>query len=131
MLFGGDAAFGPKNIIWAVAHGHDAAVSIDRLCHGEDITVRPPPRLNLTSQKMGIHEWSYDNQVSEEARKKVPVKSLEKTLKDIKLELVITSYSIHYTKLYDLPRSGGASFRLLRWLLVCFQPWAVPFPEGG
>jgi formate dehydrogenase beta subunit len=36
VFFGGDAAFGPKNIIWAVAHGHEAAVSIDKFCNGED-----------------------------------------------------------------------------------------------
>src|SRR5216117_3969010 len=64
VFFGGDAAFGPKNIIWAVAHGHDAALSIDALCRGADITKRPPPLFNLLSQKMGIHEWSYDNDVS-------------------------------------------------------------------
>lgn len=87
VFFGGDAAFGPKNIITAVAQGHQAAISIDLLCTGKSLENRPPPLVNLVSQKMGIHEWSYDNRVSEEARKKVPVKSLEKTLKDIKLEL--------------------------------------------
>ncbi|HZQ63229.1 MAG TPA: FAD-dependent oxidoreductase, partial [Casimicrobiaceae bacterium] len=72
VFFGGDAAFGPKNIIWAVAHAHDAAISIDKLCNGEDINDRPPPMVNLMSQKMGIHEWSYDNQVSNDIRFKVP-----------------------------------------------------------
>src|SRR6185503_19097101 len=56
VFFGGDSAFGPKNIIWAVAHGHDAAVSIDLMCNGQDVEVRPPPTVNLMSQKMGIHE---------------------------------------------------------------------------
>ena len=87
VFFGGDSAFGPKNIITAVAHGHEAAISIDLFCKGLRVDERPAPIFNLVSQKMGIHEWSYDNQVSEESRKKVPVKSLEKTLKDIKLEL--------------------------------------------
>lgn len=87
VFFGGDAAFGPKNIITAVAQGHQAAISIDLLCRNEKLENRPPPMVTLVSQKMGIHEWIYDNRVSEEARKKVPVKSLEKTLKDIKLEL--------------------------------------------
>ncbi len=87
VFFGGDAAFGPKNIITAVAQGHQAAISIDLFCKGRKLDDRPSPLFNLVSQKMGIHEWSYDNQVSEESRKKVPVKSLEKTLKDIKLEL--------------------------------------------
>src|SRR6201989_2059321 len=58
VFFGGDAAFGPKNIIWAVAHGHDAAVSIDLFCNGKDVKQRPNPLVNMTSQKMGIHEWS-------------------------------------------------------------------------
>ena len=64
VFFGGDAAFGPKNIIWAVAHGHEAAMSIDKLLNGEEVADRPPPLVNLVSQKMGIHEWSYDNDVS-------------------------------------------------------------------
>ncbi|MFC7302159.1 FAD-dependent oxidoreductase [Cognatiluteimonas weifangensis] len=72
VLFGGDAAFGPKNIIWAVAHGHAAAVSIDKLLHGEDPRQRPDPLATLTPQKMGIHEWSYDNAVSADARYPVP-----------------------------------------------------------
>ena len=87
VFFGGDAALGPKNIIWAVAHGHDAAISIDRLCHGEDVRSRPPPLVNLISQKMGIHEWSYDNQVAPEARFKVPLKDLTIALKDIRQEV--------------------------------------------
>jgi NADPH-dependent glutamate synthase beta subunit-like oxidoreductase/ferredoxin len=87
VFFGGDAAFGPKNIITAVAHGHEAAISIDLFCRGRPLDVRPPHGFTLVSQKMGIHEWRYDNQVSEEGRKQVPTKALEKTLKDIKLEL--------------------------------------------
>jgi NADPH-dependent glutamate synthase beta subunit-like oxidoreductase/ferredoxin len=87
VFFGGDAAFGPKNIIWAVAHGHDAAVSIDKLCAGEDVADRPPPGVTLVSQKMGIHEWSYDNDVSLDLRKKVPLRPLEVALADIKAEV--------------------------------------------
>ena len=87
VFFGGDAALGPKNIIWAVAHGHDAAISIDRLCHGEDLKDRPPPEVNLLSQKMGIHEWSYDNQVAPDERFKVPLKDLTIALKDIRQEV--------------------------------------------
>jgi ferredoxin len=87
VFFGGDAAFGPKNIIWAVAHGHEAAVSIDRLCHGEDVRERPAPQVNLLSQKMGIHEWSYDNQVAPEPRFKVPLRELTVALKDIREEV--------------------------------------------
>ena len=87
VLFGGDAAFGPKNIIWAVAHGHDAAISIDKLCHDEDTKERPSPLVNLMSQKMGIHEWSYDNDISLANRYKVPWRDKKVTLKDIKVEV--------------------------------------------
>jgi formate dehydrogenase beta subunit len=87
VFFGGDAAFGPKNIIWAVAHGHDAAISIDKFCQGEEVGKRPPPMVNLMSQKMGIHEWSYDNDVSNELRHKVPLRDQKIALKDIKAEV--------------------------------------------
>jgi NADPH-dependent glutamate synthase beta subunit-like oxidoreductase len=87
VFFGGDAAFGPKNIIWAVAHGHDAAVSIDKMLNGEDIRERPAPGVSLISQKMGIHEWSYDNQISTDLRYKVPWKDKRITLKDIRVEV--------------------------------------------
>ncbi|NMG02343.1 FAD-dependent oxidoreductase [Azoarcus taiwanensis] len=87
VFFGGDAAFGPKNIITAVAQGHEAAISIDRFCRARPLDRRPPPTVELASQKMGIHEWSYDNQISEEARKKVPLKALEDTLADIRVEV--------------------------------------------
>jgi NADPH-dependent glutamate synthase beta subunit-like oxidoreductase len=72
VFFGGDAAFGPKNIITAVAHGHEAAISIDLVLRGLDPRRRPPPEVRLTSQKMGLHEWAYDNEVSLEARRRVP-----------------------------------------------------------
>ena len=87
VFFGGDSAFGPKNIITAVAHGHEAAVSIDRLLNGEDVAQRPPPMTNLMSQKMGIHEWSYDNDVSNDVRFKVPWAKAEKALASIKVEV--------------------------------------------
>jgi NADPH-dependent glutamate synthase beta subunit-like oxidoreductase len=87
VFFGGDAAFGPKNIIWAVAHGHDAAVSIDKLLHSEDISQRPAPDTTLVSQKMGIHEWIYDNEIHGDARYKVPWRDVRQTLKNIKVEV--------------------------------------------
>ncbi|MEI9991791.1 MAG: FAD-dependent oxidoreductase [Rhizomicrobium sp.] len=87
VFFGGDAAFGPKNIIWAVAHGHEAAVSIDLFCNGADVRARPSPLVNLSSQKMGIHEWSYDNDVSMDLRFKVPHAPKEKTLRDVNMEV--------------------------------------------
>jgi formate dehydrogenase beta subunit len=87
VFFGGDSAFGPKNIIWAVAHGHEAAVSIDKLLSGEDLAQRPDPMTNLVSQKMGIHEWSYDNDITADQRFKVPLLAAEKALKSIKVEV--------------------------------------------
>jgi NADPH-dependent glutamate synthase beta subunit-like oxidoreductase len=72
VFFGGDSALGPKNIINAVADGHQAAISIDAFCRGVDPRVRPPPMTNLVSQKMGIHEWSYDNAITLDQRFKVP-----------------------------------------------------------
>ena len=87
VFFGGDAAFGPKNIITAVAQGHEAAVSIDRFLNGEDVAQRPPPMATLVSQKMGIHEWSYDNAVSDDARFKVPWVKAEAALAAIGVEV--------------------------------------------
>ncbi|MDW5441880.1 FAD-dependent oxidoreductase [Polaromonas sp. SM01] len=87
VFFGGDAALGPKNIITAVAHGHEAAVSIDRFLNGEDIRQRPDPMTNLMSTKMGIHEWSYDNDTSNDARFKVPWAKAEVALANIRVEV--------------------------------------------
>jgi len=71
VFFGGDSAFGPKNIIWAVEHAHQAAISIHRHCHGEPLSDRLPPLLNLGSRKMGLHEWSYSNSFDPAARRKM------------------------------------------------------------
>jgi len=87
VFFGGDAAFGPKNIITAVAHGHEAAISIDAVCRGEDPRLRPPPTTNLISQKMGIHEWSYDNAVTLDRRFKVPQVESALAVKNIGVEV--------------------------------------------
>jgi formate dehydrogenase (NADP+) beta subunit len=87
VFFGGDSAFGPKNIIWAVAHGHDAAVSIDKLLNGENVAERPAPGVTLVSQKMGIHEWSYDNDIVADARYKVPWADIKATLKNVRMEV--------------------------------------------
>ena len=87
VLFGGDAAFGPKNIIWAVAHGHEAAVSIHQLLSGENPHERPPPMTHLMSQKMGIHEWSYDNQIVRDERFVVPWSEQAKKLDSIEVEV--------------------------------------------
>ena len=87
VFFGGDAAFGPKNIIWAVAHGHEAAVSIDKFLSGEDINDRPRPRSRSCRQKMGIHEWSYDNDIANDKRYRVPTRDNVIALKDIRTEV--------------------------------------------
>src|SRR5271165_667492 len=87
VFFGGDAAFGPKNIIWAVAHGHEAAVSIDKLCNGEDVHDRPAPAVAVISQKMGIHEWSYENEIALDRRYRVPLRDKVVALADIKAEV--------------------------------------------
>jgi len=87
VFFGGDAALGPKNIIWAVAHGHDAAISIHRHLEGEDVAQRPAPGVTLASQKMGIHEWAYDNDVANDSRHKVPWAAAEQALRSIKVEV--------------------------------------------
>ncbi|MEZ5653628.1 MAG: FAD-dependent oxidoreductase [Burkholderiaceae bacterium] len=87
VFFGGDAALGPKNIIWAVAHGHEAAISIDRFLAGAPVGERPAPGMNLVSQKMGIHEWSYDNDVSIEVRHKVPWAEANQALASIRVEV--------------------------------------------
>ncbi|MEP7268439.1 MAG: FAD-dependent oxidoreductase [Saprospiraceae bacterium] len=87
VFFGGDAAFGPKNVITAVAHGHQAAISIDLYCNNENILERPDPMTNLVSQKMGIHEWSYDSSVANDERYKVPHANKAETLINRKKEV--------------------------------------------
>jgi formate dehydrogenase (NADP+) beta subunit len=87
VFFGGDSAFGPKNIITAVAHGHDAAISIDAFCRDASLNDRPPPMVNLISQKMGIHEWSYDNAIANDLRYKVPTTENAIALKSLRTEV--------------------------------------------
>lgn len=87
VFFGGDAAFGPKNIIWAVAHGREAALSIDLQCRGLPVTERLAPDVCLVSQKMGLHEWSYDSAIALDKRHKVPLQHLETALRNIKVEV--------------------------------------------
>jgi formate dehydrogenase beta subunit len=87
VFFGGDAAFGPENVITAVAHGHQAAISIDLFCRNEDLRHRPAPATQMISQKMGIHEWTYDNQIDHDNRYAVPHEKNEIALKDRKIEV--------------------------------------------
>jgi len=92
VFFGGDSAFGPKNIIWAVAHGHEAAISIHKYVHQEDLNERLPRGMNLTSQKMGMHEWSFSNDYNPVERGLMPHVDLKERFKklDIEVELGFT-----------------------------------------
>ncbi len=87
IFFGGDSAFGPKNIIWAVEHAHQAAVSIHQHCRGESLTDRLPPVLNLNSRKMGLHEWSYSNAFDPAARRQMMHVPLEQRFDDLGREV--------------------------------------------
>ncbi len=87
VFFGGDSAFGPKNIIWAVAHGHEAAISIHKYCQGEDLSDRLPRGVNLTSQKMGMHEWSFSNDYNPATRRLMPHVDLKERFKKIDIEV--------------------------------------------
>jgi len=92
VFFGGDSAFGPKNIIWAVAHGHEAAISIHKYCNGQPITDRLPVGMNLATQKMGMHEWSFSNSYDPAERRMMPHVDLKERFKklDIEVELGFT-----------------------------------------
>lgn len=87
VFFGGDAAYGPENIITAVAHGHKAAISIDLFCQGKSPTIRQDSDFNLVSQKMGMHEWSYTNIIDHDNRNKVPHIKWEDAVKDLATEV--------------------------------------------
>ncbi|HXS88005.1 MAG TPA: FAD-dependent oxidoreductase [Steroidobacteraceae bacterium] len=87
VFFGGDAAFGPKNIIWAVEHGHQAAISIHKFCQGQSVSERLPPLLNLSSRKMGLHEWSYKNDYNPVERRLMPHVDLKERFKKVNIEV--------------------------------------------
>ncbi|HEU4530762.1 MAG TPA: FAD-dependent oxidoreductase [Steroidobacteraceae bacterium] len=87
VFFGGDAAFGPKNIIWAVEHGHQAAISIHKYCHGQPVSERLPTGVKLSSRKMGIHEWSYANDYNPAERRLMPHVSLKERFRKLNIEV--------------------------------------------
>ena len=87
VFFGGDAAFGPKNIIWAVEHGHQAAISIHRHCSGQPVAERPPRGVRLQSRKMGLKEWSYKNDYNPIERRLVPHVSLKERFRKLDVEV--------------------------------------------
>ena len=104
VFFGGDAAFGPKNIITAVAHGHEAAISIDLYCRGMSPAARPAAHTNLVSQKMGIHEWSFDSEITLDRRFVVPQVETRKSLKNLRTEVELG---------FDLSQALGEAKRCL------------------
>jgi formate dehydrogenase (NADP+) beta subunit len=87
VFFGGDAAFGPKNIIWAVEHGHQAAISIHLHCEGRGLETRRPPKLRMEPRKMGLHEWAYSNDFDPLERRLVPHVELKKRFENIDIEV--------------------------------------------
>lgn len=87
LFFGGDAAFGPKNIIWAVEHGHQAAISIHKYCEGQSLTERLPRGVTLQTAKMGMHEWSYSNDFDPAARRLMPSVDLKERFKQLNIEV--------------------------------------------
>jgi len=104
VFFGGDAAFGPKNVITAVAHGHQAAISVHLACEGRNLKDRPAPGVKLYAQKMGIHEWSYDSYVVDDERYIVPQAAKQQTLSDRKKEVELG---------FDLPTAFREAERCL------------------
>ncbi|MEE9141330.1 MAG: FAD-dependent oxidoreductase [Gammaproteobacteria bacterium] len=87
VFFGGDAAFGPENIIWAVEHGHQTAISIHKYCNGESLTDRLPYAMNLSSTKMGMHEWSYSNDYDPIERRLMPHANLKERFRRLNIEV--------------------------------------------
>jgi formate dehydrogenase (NADP+) beta subunit len=87
VFVGGDAAWGPENIIWSVEHGHQAAISIHQHCSGEPLDERPPWGMNLVSQKMGLHEWSYGNDYDAAVRARMRHVELPSRLRDLEVEV--------------------------------------------
>ncbi len=87
VFFGGDAAWGPENIIWAVAHGHQAAISIHLHCQGKPVSERPPAGMTLVSAKVGMHAWAYENDYDASKRQKMQHEALEKRFRDIGVEV--------------------------------------------
>ncbi len=87
VFFGGDAAFGPENIIWAVRHGHEAAISIHKYVHGESVDDRLSDAVDVHTCKMGLHEWSYSNPYAPEERRLVPHVDLKQRFKNIDIEV--------------------------------------------
>jgi formate dehydrogenase beta subunit len=119
VFFGGDAAFGPENVITAVAQGHQAAVSIDHYCQGKDVTERLPPGTTLVSQKMGIHQWSFDSPVVNDVRYVVPQADISQTLKNRKIEVEL-GYSLE-TALQEAQRCLNCDVQTVFTESLCIE----------
>ena len=104
VFVGGDAAWGPENIIWAVEHGHQAAISMHQHCQGESVTDRPPSGMNLVSTKMGLHEWRYSNDYNPAERTEMRYEDLEKRLMDMHVEAELG---------FDIPKTAREVQRCL------------------
>ena len=114
VFFGGDAAFGPKNIIWAVEHGHQAAISINEYLQGGDVAQRPAPGVRLSSRKMGVHEWAYKNDYAPLERRLVPHVSLKERFKKINIEVELG---------FDIERAAQEAQRCLNCdVQTVFEP---------
>ena len=87
VFVGGDAAWGPENIIWAVEHGHQAAISIHSFCQGQSLLERPEYGMNLVSQKMGLHSWSYGSEYDPSQRAKMNHVDLVERFKALEVEV--------------------------------------------
>jgi NADPH-dependent glutamate synthase beta subunit-like oxidoreductase/ferredoxin len=98
VFFGGDAAFGPKNIIWAVEHGHQAAISIHKYCQGESVAERMPYGMNLATSKMGMHEWAYSNAYDPAERRLMPHVGLKERFQKLDLEVELGFTAEQFTR---------------------------------
>ena len=87
IFFGGDSAFGPENIIWAVEHGHQAAISIHKHCWSEPLDKRLPHGMNLLSTKMSIHEWSFSNDYDPSDRRRMRHVELKQRFDELNIEV--------------------------------------------
>jgi NADPH-dependent glutamate synthase beta subunit-like oxidoreductase/ferredoxin len=119
VFFGGDSAFGPKNIIWAVAHGHEAAISIHKYCHQEDLNERLSAGINLSSQKMGMHEWSFSNYYDPAERRLMPHVDLKERFRKLDIEVEL-GFSVEQTIL-EVERCLNCDIQTVFTAALCIE----------
>jgi len=119
IFFGGDSAFGPKNIIWAVAHGHEAAISIHKYCNQEDLAERMPRGMNLSSQKMGMHEWSFSNAYDPAERRMMPHVDLKQRFKKLDIEVEL-GFNVEQT-IQEVERCLNCDIQTVFSAKVCIE----------